>query len=213
MEDRNLSPLDRLLSGLGEAMSATGKKTAATRQYPAAGIADTDLSERERSHAAGLMRVNHAGEVAAQGLYQGHSAVSRDPEIREQMQEAAKEELDHLGWCEQRLDELQGKPSALKPLWYSGAFAIGALSGVLGDRWALGFVEETERQVADHLAGHLQDLPPADDRSRAIVSQMQAEEEQHGANAKLAGAAELPPPVRGIMRFTARIMTRTAYWL
>lgn len=211
MNDRTLSPIDRLLSGIGDALASSSKKTRAAREYPADDVAEAEMTASERQHAAGLMRVNHAGEVAAQGLYQGHAVVSRDPAVRAQLEAAAAEELDHLGWCEQRLDELDAKPSALGPLWYSGALAIGALSGVFGDRWALGFVEETERQVADHLAGHLQKLPSADDRSRAIVRQMRAEEEQHGADAKSAGAAELPPPVREMMRVSARIMTRTAY--
>ena len=163
------------------------------------------------SHAAGLMRVNHAGEVAAQGLYQGHAAVARDPDIEEQMTQAAIEEMDHLAWCEQRLEELGEKPSALGPLWYTGAFAIGAASGLLGDKWSLGFIEETERQVSDHLTGHLGKLPEADERSRAIVRQMRDEEEEHGANARDAGAAELPKPVQRLMKLTARIMTTTAY--
>ncbi len=181
------------------------------RPIPAGDIEDGELSAAEKRHAAGLMRVNHAGEVAAQGLYQGHAAIARDPDTRAQMQQAADEELDHLGWCEQRLGELGEGPSQLSPIWYAGAFVIGAASGVFGDRWSLGFVEETEQQVAEHLSGHLQDLPAEDMRSRAIVEQMRTEEEEHGANAKAAGAAQLPAPIRDVMRMTARIMTRTAY--
>lgn len=184
-----------------------------TRANPAKNLADGNLSAAEKSHAAGLMRVNHAGEVAAQGLYQGHASVARDEDTREQMQHAADEELDHLGWCEQRLGELGEGPSKLSPVWYAGAFAIGAASGILGDRWSLGFVEETERQVAEHLSGHLRDLPENDIRSRAIVEQMRVEEEEHGANARAAGAASLPGPIRGLMRATAKVMTRTAYRL
>ncbi len=184
-----------------------------TRPNPAGDISDSDLSKQEKSHAAGLMRVNHAGEVAAQGLYLGHASVARDQSTVQQMQEAADEELDHLGWCEQRLEELGARPSRLRPVWYTGAFAIGALSGILGDRWSLGFIEETERQVSEHLTGHLDALPRKDERSRAIVKKMCEEEEIHGANAKLAGAATLPLPIRGLMRLTAKVMTRVAYWV
>lgn len=214
MHERELSPLDRLLSGLGNALTTVTKPAVrATRANPAADLPEAPLSDAERSHSAGLMRVNHAGEVAAQGLYQGHAVVSSDPGIAEQMRAAANEELDHLGWCEQRLDELGSRPSIFSPVWYAGAFAIGAASGVLGDRWSLGFVEETEHQVSDHLTGHMKKLPVEDSRSRAIVSKMRDEEIEHGANAKAAGASELPGPVKDLMRMTARLMTRTAYWM
>lgn len=214
MNSRNLGPLDRLLSGIDAGLrTIAAAETRQTRPNPAMNISDADLSAEEKSHAAGLMRVNHAGEVAAQGLYQGHASVARDSSTEKQMREAAEEELDHLGWCEQRLDELGQGPSKLRPLWYGGAFAIGALSGILGDRWSLGFIEETERQVSEHLNGHLQALPQQDAKSRAIVKQMCEEEEIHGANAKLAGAATLPEPVRGLMRLAAKVMTRTAYWV
>ena len=159
------------------------------------------------------MRVNHAGEVAAQALYKGHAAVARDSAVEQQMQHAADEEFDHLAWCEQRLSELGETPSRLSPLWYTGAFAIGAASGILGDRWSLGFIAETERQVCDHLDAHLQRLPAADLKSRAIVTQMRDEERKHGEDAVAAGAAELPGPVKRLMRVTAKIMTRTAYWV
>jgi ubiquinone biosynthesis monooxygenase Coq7 len=212
MDERILSPLDRLLVGINDALTTvTRPASRSTRENPAADLPEADLSASEKSHAAGLMRVNHAGEVAAQALYQGHAAVSKDPLIGQQMRDAASEELDHLGWCEQRLDELDSEPSVLSPVWYAGAFAIGAASGVLGDRWALGFVEETERQVAEHLAGHLQTLPGNDERSRAIVSKMRDEEQVHGENAKAAGASELPAPLKRLMRLTAKIMTQTAY--
>jgi len=214
MEERRLSPLDQVLGSLNRALNTIkAPRHRVTRANPARDIDDAGLSAAERKHAAGLMRVNHAGEVAAQGLYQGHGVVSRDPQIAEQMRRAADEELDHLGWCEQRLDELGYRPSLLSPIWYGGAFAIGALSGVLGDRWSLGFVEETEKQVSEHLSGHLQRLPENDKRSRAIVERMRVEEEAHGANAQAAGAAMLPGPVREVMRMTARVMTRTAYWI
>ena len=203
-----------MLGGVNRALNTLQNQgPRVTRANPAGDLEDASLSESDRRHAAGLMRVNHAGEVAAQGLYQGHGAVSRDPAIAVQMEQAADEELDHLGWCEQRLDELGSRPSYLSPLWYGGAFAIGALSGVLGDRWSLGFVEETEKQVSEHLTGHLDSLPADDQRSRAIVARMRDEEEQHGANAHAAGAAELPEPVKQLMRASARVMTRSAYWI
>jgi ubiquinone biosynthesis monooxygenase Coq7 len=181
------------------------------RPNPAADMDDAPLDEREKAHAAGLMRVNHAGEVCAQALYQGHAAVARDPEIEDQMQKAAEEEFDHLAWCEQRLEELGESPSKLSPFWYAGAFAIGAASGILGDKWSLGFIAETEDQVCAHLDSHLEKLPHNDKRSRTIVAQMRDEEAEHGENAIDAGAAELPQPVKRLMRLTARIMTSTAY--
>lgn len=212
MDQRVLSPLDRLLSGINNALTTVTRPPArSTRANPAGDLAETELTGDERSHAAGLMRVNHAGEVAAQGLYQGHAAASRDPSIEQQMRDAADEELDHLGWCEQRLDELGSRPSILGPVWYAGAFVLGAASGALGDRWSLGIVEETERQVSEHLTGHLGRLPESDARSRAIVMQMRDEEEAHGENARAAGASKLPDPVKRLMRMTAKIMTTTAY--
>lgn len=214
MEERQLDPLDRFLSGIDSALRAVASApTRASRPNPATNVPETTLSADEKSHSAGLMRVNHAGEIAAQGLYQGHAAVARDHEIEQQMQEAANEELDHLGWCEERLGELGSGPSKLRPVWYAGAWAMGAASGILGDKWSLGFIEETERQVSEHLTGHLDRLPENDGKSRAIVSQMRDEEELHGANARDAGAAELPRPVRRLMRLTARVMTGAAYWI
>ncbi|MDH4314985.1 MAG: 2-polyprenyl-3-methyl-6-methoxy-1,4-benzoquinone monooxygenase [Gammaproteobacteria bacterium] len=213
MKTRNLTPIDRLISGIDSALKTVATSNApAARPNPAAGIAENPLSAKEIMHSTGLMRVNHAGEVAAQGLYQGHAAVARDKNIEQQMNNAATEELDHLGWCEERLAELGSRPSRLSPLWYAGAFAIGAASGVLGDKWSLGFIEETENQVSRHLSGHLEELPATDARSRAIVRHMRDEEEQHGANARSAGAAALPVPIRQLMRLGARVMTRTAYW-
>lgn len=212
MFKRELTPIDRLFAGLDHALRTMGNaRSAAARPNPAEGVPEQVLSRREVEHSAGLMRVNHAGEVAAQGLYQGHAAVARDPEVSRQMQDAADEERDHLGWCDQRLVELGSRPSRLSAVWYAGAFAIGAASGVLGDKWSLGFIEETEKQVSEHLRGHLERLPKNDERSRAIVRQMRDEEEQHGTNARNAGAAELPGPVRELMRLTSRVMTLTAY--
>jgi len=194
-------------------MRAAAAPTRASRPNPASDVPEATLSAAEKSHSAGLMRVNHAGEIAAQGLYQGHAAVARDPGIEQQMQAAADEELDHLGWCEERLGELGSGPSQLRPVWYAGGWMMGAISGVLGDKWSLGFIEETERQVSAHLTGHLDRLPGNDAKSRAIVGQMRDEEERHGTNARQAGAALLPEPVRHLMRLTAKVMTGTAYWV
>jgi ubiquinone biosynthesis monooxygenase Coq7 len=214
MRERSLTPLDRLLAGANNALrtvSAPAGRPA--RENPASGMDEATLDDRQRAHAAGLMRINHAGEIAAQGLYQGHAAVARDKSIEAQMQRAADEEFDHLAWCEQRLTELGAAPSRLSPIWYAGAFAIGAASGALGDRWSLGFIAETERQVCEHLESHFARLPQQDVRSRAILERMHEEEAEHGENAVDAGAAELPPPVKRLMRLTAKVMTRTAYWL
>ena len=214
MLERNLTPLDRLLAGANNALRTIAAPVGRTaRENPALNIDDAELNDEQKSHAAGLMRVNHAGEVAAQGLYQGHASVARDPNIEKQMQRAADEEFDHLAWCEQRLAELDAQPSRLSPVWYAGAFAMGAASGVLGDRWSLGFIAETEKQVCAHLDTHLSRLPDNDAKSRAIVKQMRDEEEEHGENAIDAGAAELPGPVQQLMRLTAKIMTETAYRL
>ena len=214
MTNRELSAIDRLLAGANDALRTIAAPAGhAARPNPSTSVATGELNAAQRSHAAGLMRVNHAGEVAAQALYKGHAAVARDSAVEQQMQHAADEEFDHLAWCEQRLSELGETPSRLSPLWYTGAFAIGAASGILGDRWSLGFIAETERQVCDHLDAHLQRLPAADLKSRAIVTQMRDEERKHGEDAVAAGAAELPGPVKRLMRVTAKIMTRTAYWV
>jgi ubiquinone biosynthesis monooxygenase Coq7 len=214
MEVRHLTPLDRLLASANNALRTVAAPAGRpARANPAEHIIDTDLDDRERAHAAGLMRVNHAGEVAAQALYQGHAAVARDRSIEEQMQRAADEEFDHLAWCEQRIKELGEDVSRLSPFWYAGAFTIGAMSGILGDRWSLGFIRETEKQVCAHLDSHLDSLPADDARSRAIIEQMRDEEEEHGENAARAGAAELPAPVKRLMQMTAKVMTKTAYWV
>lgn len=214
MRERSLTPLDKLLAGANNALrTVSAPDGRAARENPAAGLDEAGLDDRQRAHAAGLMRINHAGEVAAQGLYQGHAAVARDASVERQAQQAASEEFDHLVWCEQRLTELGAAPSRLSPFWYAGAFAIGAASGVLGDRWSLGFIAETEKQVCEHLEDHFERLPREDMRSRAILEQMHAEEAEHGENAVSAGAAELPPPVKRLMKLAAKVMTRTAYWL
>ena len=212
MNERRFTRIDRFVSGIDEVLRGmSGTPASPNRSNPGDRIDCGTLTAKERRHAAGLMRVNHAGEVAAQGLYHGHGTVARDPGVMRQMQAAAAEERDHLAWCEQRLRELDARPSRLRPVWYAGAWLIGAASGVLGDRWSLGFVEETERQVAEHLSGHLDRLPADDARSRAIVTQMRADEERHGAEARTAGSGELPALVRRLMRVSAKVMTRTSY--
>lgn len=214
MSSRDLSSLDRLIGAVDNALkTASAGPAPASRRNPSVDVPDTALDDRERRHAAGLMRINHAGEVAAQALYQGHAVMARDPAVARHMQEAAAEERDHLAWCEERLRELGAAPSRLGPVWYASAFAIGAASGVLGDRWSLGFVAETERQVAEHLGDHLQKLPQKDARSRAIVQQMRKEEAAHGREAEEKGGAALPLPVRKLMQASAQLMKRSAYWL
>jgi ubiquinone biosynthesis monooxygenase Coq7 len=184
-----------------------------TDPTPRASDAGMALSEAERRESAALMRVNHSGEVAAQALYHGQALVSRSPATRNMLLNAAREETDHLAWCETRLKELGSRPSLLNPLWYCGSFAIGALAAVTGDRMSLGFVVETERQVEGHLDEHLARLPSGDTRSRAILNVMRTDEIGHGATAKAAGASELPAVVRVLMRHAARVMTTAAYWI
>ncbi len=171
------------------------------------------LDEDERLESGRLMRVNHAGEVAAQALYRGQALTARDPTVSSAMRRAAAEEMDHLAWCEQRLQELNGRTSLLNPLWYAGSFAIGALAGIRGDRASLGFITETERQVESHLRDHMERLPAADQRSRAILQQMTHDEIEHGETAAALGGAELPFLVRRAMRLASRVMTRGSYWL
>jgi ubiquinone biosynthesis monooxygenase Coq7 len=211
---RSLTPLDQLIAGADRALRTVfAGSTASERENPAGNIAETVHEESERRHVAGLMRVNHAGEIAAQGLYQGQAATARLDSVRAAMDSAAEEENDHLAWCEQRLAELGSRPSILNPLWYAGSFAIGATAGAIGDKWSLGFVAETERQVVRHLEDHLDRLPSDDGRSRAILEQMKLDEEHHGATAEEAGGARLPAPIRNLMGVVSRVMTRGAYWI
>ncbi|MBM4180785.1 MAG: 2-polyprenyl-3-methyl-6-methoxy-1,4-benzoquinone monooxygenase [Betaproteobacteria bacterium] len=181
------------------------------RAYPDAGIAEAELSEAEKRHAAGLMRVNHSGEVCAQALYQGQALTARNPEAARALLEASDEETEHLAWCERRLHELGSHKSFLNPLWYAGSFALGAVAGALGDKWNLGFLAETERQVEGHLDGHLSSLPESDAKSRAVVEQMKADEIKHAETAIAHGGAELPEPVKQAMRLTSKILTFAAY--
>src|SRR6185295_15941497 len=185
----------------------------ASRDSPAEALPEAELSEQDRRHAAALMRVNHVGEVCAQALYQGQALTARDAHARQALQRAALEEEDHLAWSVRRVQELGGRTSLLNPLWYAGAFAIGTVAGALGDRWNLGFLAETERQVEKHLSGHLERLPPEDARTRTLVEAMRADEARHRDTALRLGAAELPQPVRLAMRLASGFMTRVAYWL
>ena len=212
MTTRTHSRLDRLLIEVERALGTVFEPRPITaRRSPAAGIDDHALDDAERRHAAGLMRVNHVGEVCAQALYFGQAAVARDTSVRAQLLEAAAEETDHLAWCGERLDELGDRPSLLNPLWYGGAWTIGAAAGLIGDRLSLGFVVETERQVEAHLEGHLDTLPAGDQRSRAIVAQMKDDEARHAEHAKAAGGIDLPPPVKAMMRIAANVMRAVAY--
>jgi len=185
----------------------------ARRASPPAPPDRSALGELERREAARLMRVNHAGEVAAQALYRGQALSARDGGTARAMRQAAEEEMDHLAWCNQRLVELSGRTSVLNPIWYAGSFLIGSLAGVLGDSTSLGFIRETERQVESHLRSHLERLPADDQRSRAILEQMTHDEIQHGANAAALGGKELPLWLRGAMHLTSRLMTKGSYWL
>jgi ubiquinone biosynthesis monooxygenase Coq7 len=209
--------LDTLISAADRALRALLAPPAAGRPVPPAtpvrgsSLGDAALSPDDKRESAALMRVNHAGEVAAQALYHAQALFARDPQVRDFMLQAAREETDHLAWCETRLTELGARPSVLNPLWYAGSFGIGTLAALLGDQASLGFVAETERQVEGHLKSHLERLPAEDSRSRAIVQAMVHDEAGHGRQAESAGAASLPGPVRELMRRTAKVMTHTAY--
>jgi 3-demethoxyubiquinol 3-hydroxylase len=212
MLNQSTNTLDKILTSIDRMrLFVASEQPKAYRKNPAEGTPEGDLTDAERSHAAALMRVNHAGEVAAQGLYEGQSVFARNDSIKEQMIEAANEELDHLNWCRERIEELNERPSKLGLIWYSGSLVIGSLAGFIGDKWSLGFIEETERQVSNHLDKHMKLLPKQDQRSRKIVAQMRLEEEQHQANAKKAGAEKLPKFIRYLMKITSKVMTKTAY--
>jgi ubiquinone biosynthesis monooxygenase Coq7 len=209
---RNYSAIDRAIIGFDTVLRmATGQDNGARRENPATSIPEFMMDEEQRRHAAGLMRINHAGEICAQALYAGQAATARSLKVQNDMQQAANEELDHLSWCKDRLDELESKPSLLDPLWYAGSFAIGAVAGLSGDGWSLGFLKETENQVEAHLEGHIEQLPPEDDRSRAILDQMKIDEARHAKMAEDSGAYELPEAVRNLMKVTAQIMKSVAY--
>jgi ubiquinone biosynthesis monooxygenase Coq7 len=209
---RNLTLSDRLLDELQHGLNTChARPAAAARQFPARDVSDDLLNAGEIAHSAGLMRVNNAGEVAAQGLYRGQALSARAAAQSEAMQQAAKEENEHLNWCQRRLAELNQRRSLLDGVWYWGSFTIGALAGLAGDRWSLGFVKETEQQVCAHLDRHLERLPAADHRSRSILRAMRADELRHAENAANAGAAELPAPIKTAMTLVSKIMTFSAY--
>lgn len=211
--NRQYSFFDRLCLGFDEALRAITDNTKSTdAPYPAQFISES-VEESQRKHSAGLMRVNHAGEVCAQALYHGQAMVSKSPATYDNMRKAAMEEGDHLIWCRKRLTELGSHTSYLNPLWYAGSFCIGMAAGMVGDKWSLGFIVETERQVIDHLAGHLNQLSTQDQRSYKVLQQMQQEEAKHRDEAVAAGAEELPDVVKKAMNMVSKIMVKTAYWL
>ncbi|MGH8750378.1 MAG: 2-polyprenyl-3-methyl-6-methoxy-1,4-benzoquinone monooxygenase [Burkholderiales bacterium] len=205
--------MDDLIVQFDQALRALALPAKSVRAIPGENLPQAELSESEARLASALMRVNHSGEICAQALYQGQALTARDRSVQQALQQAAREETEHLAWTETRIQELGGRKSLLNPLWYGGSFAIGAVAGLLGDKWNLGFLAETERQVERHLQGHLQRLPQQDEKSRAILEQMKNDEAQHATTAAAQGAAELPPPVRQAMQFASRVMTQTAFWV
>lgn len=212
MGQRRLSLLDKLITEADSVMrTITSRGNQAGRASPSKGHRDTELSERERAHVAGLMRVNHTGEVCAQALYQGQALTAKLPTVREEMQQAAAEEVDHLVWCEERLRELGSHTSYLNPAWYGMSFALGAIAGAIGDKVSLGFVAATEERVCSHLKDHLKQLPEDDRKSQLILQQMLQDEQRHGDNALAAGGTDFPRPVKDAMSAVSQVMTRTSY--
>ena len=208
---RHYTGIDKFINSFDQALrSLVPGTTSAQRENPGKAV-ETQLAVSEARHVAGLMRVNHSGEVCAQALYQSQKLVARNPEIRQMLDHSGQEEMDHLAWCEARLQELGSHTSYLNPIWYAGSFAIGLAAGLAGDRWSLGFVAETEKQVENHLENHLAQLPQQDQRSRAIVDQMRIDEIEHGEAAILAGGAVLPESIKKAMQAVSKIMTSTAY--
>ena len=205
--------LDRLITEFDKGLRTILAEQHSGRQHPDKGQQETPMAEDEKRHAAALMRINHCGEVCAQALYNGQSLTSRNPEVVAALRQASQEETEHLAWCEKRINELGGRKSLLNPLWYTGSFAMGALAGALGDKWNLGFLAETESQVARHLQKHLEILPTDDAKSRAILEQMHIDETQHAQTALDNGAAELPKPIKAGMQVLSTIMTKSAYYL
>ena len=216
---RQFNVLDRCLHEVDKAMRTMviperrHSKRPTPGENPAQKSIDKHLTATEKKHIAGLMRINHAGEVGAQGLYQGQALTAKLDRIRAKLEQAANEENEHLAWCEQRLKELKSQPSVLNPLWYLGSLLIGVVAGAAGDQWSLGFVAETERQVTQHLQSHLQKLPPKDQRTKHILEQMKEDEAEHAQMAEQAGAAQLPTIIKKIMGLTAQLMTKTSYYI
>lgn len=210
---RQLSPTDKLFSRLDNALRTLTPGATGAQRSPHTSTASGPLDAQQKQHIAGLMRINHTGEVCAQALYQGQASTAHLPHVRQAMEEAAREEEDHLAWCEERLRELDSVPSKLNPLFYAMSFGIGAAAGLAGDRWSLGFVAETERQVVRHLESHLAQLPTQDERSRKILEQMREDELRHAVTASDAGGAELPAPIQTLMGLMSKVMTFTTYRL
>ena len=209
---RRYDDFDNLIMNTDNALrTLLGATPLSSREYPAEEITEAEFSDSEKTRIASLMRVNHSGEVSAQALYQGQSLTCRNQAIREKLNTAAVEENDHLSWTKTRINELGGNTSVLNPLWYAGSFAIGAFAGAIGDKWNLGFLAETEKQVVLHLESHLEKLPGGDLRSRAILEQMKLDEAKHATTAMESGAADLPPPVKKLMKAMSKVMTRAAY--
>lgn len=205
--------LDALIIAVDNGLRTVLTAAQTVRRLPGQELPEAELSEREKTHAARLMRINHVGEVCAQALYQGQALTSRNQAVKATLAVAAQEEVEHLAWCESRIGALGGRKSLLNPVWYGSSLAIGMVAGSLGDKWNLGFLAETERQVGAHLAQHLIELPESDVRSRAVVAQMQTDEARHSDVALASGGGLLPPPVQGLMRMMSKVMTKTAYWV
>lgn len=205
--------LDRLIIGFDRGLRTLFAPAQSLRRTPGDELPDAEMPASRRALAAALMRVNHSGEICAQALYQGQALTARDSAAKQALEQAAQEETEHLAWTERRIEELGGRKSVLNPLWYAVSFALGAVSGLLGDKWNLGFLAETERQVVEHLEGHLQRLPEEDQKSRAILEQMKDDEARHATNALQHGAAELPSPAKLAMRLSSEVMTKTAFWI
>ena len=205
--------IDNIILQIDGALRTLSTMPVAQRDNPAGSVEESEMSDTQRVHAAGLMRVNHAGEICAQALYEGQALVAKDAQTRTSLESAAQEETDHLAWCEQRLIELESKPSIFNPMFYAASYTLGALTGLLGDKISLGFVEATEDQVCKHLESHLQILPEQDQKSRRILEQMYVDEARHGEAALAAGGVEFPEPVKGLMSLASRVMTKTAYKL
>ncbi len=205
--------LDKLIIEFDKGLKTLTASAHSVRPHPDKNIQETELSAEEKRHALGLMRVNHCGEVCAQALYNGQSLTAKNPQIVGALQQASKEETEHLAWCEKRIHALGGHTSFLNPLWYAGSFTLGAIAGAIGDKWNLGFLAETEHQVGAHLENHLHELPASDEKSRAILEQMKTDEAQHADTAIGLGGAELPAPIKAAMKQMSKVMTSTTYYL
>lgn len=214
MTNRHYNATDHLLMGVDQALrTLIGRPLVTERANPSDGLSEAEITDEQQQHTARLMRINHTGEVCAQALYQGQALTAKLPKVRESMERAAQEENDHLAWCEKRIHELGNRTSFLNPFWYAGSFTIGAVAGLAGDKWSLGFVAETEYQVCAHLDEHLQQVSHADEKTRSILEQMKKDELQHATLALEGGGAELPGPIKLAMKLSAKSMTKSVYWL